>query len=354
MDLTDLGFDHWFQEHQSKIDLAEYHVARVIAVDRERYVVRNACNSVPAELTGKLMYSAESSEDLPCVGDWVLVQYYDADTHAIVHDLLPRKSVLRRKSAGQHIDYQLIAANIDVAFIVQSCDFDFNLRRLERYLVMVKDGDIEPIFLLSKCDLINADELEMKISQIRQNNITIRVFAFSNVTGLGLDCFQLVLKRGKTYCLLGSSGVGKTTLLNQLLGQEVFETNTVREKDGKGRHTTSRRQLIVLNNGAMFIDTPGMRELGMIGVNTGIEESFADMIELAKRCRFTNCTHTREIGCAILSAIANGELPEDRYHSYLKLMKESKYHEMSYFEKRRRDREFGKFVKSVMKHNRKK
>ena len=354
MDLTDLGFDHWFQEHQSKIELTEYHVARVTEVDRERYVVRNDINSVPAKLTGKLLYSAESSVNLPCVGDWVLVQYYDADTHAVIHSLLPRKSLLRRKSAGQQIDYQLIAANIDVAFIVQSCDFDFNLRRLERYLVMAKDGNIEPIFLLTKRDLINASELEMKISQIKQNNTTVRVFAISNVTGLGLDCFQQVLEKGKTYCLLGSSGVGKTTLLNQLLGREVFETNTVREKDGKGRHTTSRRQLIVLNNGAMFIDTPGMRELGMIGVRTGIEESFADMTELAKRCSFTNCTHTKENGCAILSAIANGELPEERYHSYLKLMKESEYHEMSYFERRRKDREFGKFVKSAMRHNKKK
>ena len=354
MDLTDLGFERWFQEHQSKIDLAEYRIARVTVVDRERYLVRNELNEVPAELTGKLLFSAASSMDLPCVGDWVFVHYHNSDTLAIIHDLFPRKSVLRRKSAGQHIDYQMIAANIDVAFIVQSCDSNFNLRRLERYLVMVTDGNIEPIFILSKCDLISPDESEQRISQIRQDNVGIRIFALSNKTGIGLDSLRRVLERGKTYCLLGSSGVGKTTLLNQLLGQEVLETNTVREKDGKGRHTTSRRQLIVLDNGAMFIDTPGMRELGIIGVNTGIEESFVDMIELSKRCRFTNCTHTMEIGCAILNAIAKGEVTEDRYHSYLRLMKESEYHEMSYFEKRKKDRKFGKFIKSAMKHNKRK
>jgi len=271
MDLTELGFDRWLQEHHNKIDLDEYEIARVTAVDRERYLVRNELNECPAELTGKLLFSAESSVDLPCVGDWVSVHYHNSDTLAIIHNLLPRTSVLRRKSAGQHIDYQMIAANINVAFIVQSCDANFNLRRLERYLVMVNDDNIEPIFILSKCDLISPDETEQRISQIRQNNVSIRIFALSNKTGIGIDSFQRVLERGKTYCLLGSSGVGKTTLLNQLLGQDVLETNTTREKDGKGRHTTSRRQLIVLDNGAMFIDTPGMRELGIIGVNTGIE-----------------------------------------------------------------------------------
>ena len=354
MNLTDLGFDHWFQEHQSRKDLVEYQIARITAVDRERYLIRNEIDEVPAELTGKLLFSAESSVDLPCVGDWVFVHYYNSGTLAIIHDLLPRKSVLRRKSAGQHIDYQLIAANIDAAFIVQSCDSNFNLRRLERYLVMVNDDNIEPIFILSKCDLISPEEIEQRILQIRQNYISIRIFALSNKTGIGLDSFQQVLERGKTYCLLGSSGVGKTTILNKLIGQAVLETNTIRQKDGKGRHTTSRRQLIVLENGAMFIDTPGMRELGIIGVNTGIEESFADIVELSKRCRFTNCTHTMENGCAILSAIARSEVTEDRHHSYLKLKKESEYHEMSYFEKRKKDKEFGKYIKSAMKNNKRK
>jgi ribosome biogenesis GTPase len=354
MELRDLGFDHWFQKQQEELQKPEYCVARVTAVDRDSYLIRNEDNEVPAELAGRLMFSAESSVDFPCLGDWVLVQYHNLDTLSIIHEVFPRRSVLRRKTAGKEIDYQMIASNVDVAFVVQSCDFDFNLRRLERYLVMVKEGYIEPIFLLTKSDLLSPDDLEQRISAIRQANIDIKVIALSNKTGFGLDQVHQVLERGRTYCLLGSSGVGKTTILNHLMGREVFETNPVREKDGRGRHTTSRRQLIVLDQGAMLIDTPGMRELGNIGVSTGIDETFTDIQELSKGCRFTDCTHTTETGCSILMAIENRELSEERYRSYLKLMKESEYHQMSYVEKRRKDRKFGQFIKSAMKQHKNK
>ena len=189
---------------------------------------------------------------------------------------------------------------------------------------------------------------------IRQASIKVKALALSNKTGFGLDDFQQVLETGKTYCLLGSSGVGKTTLLNRLMGRDVFKTTTVREDDGKGRHTTSRRQLTVLDQGAMLIDTPGMRELGNIGVSTGIDENFSDIQEISNRCRFANCTHVSEIGCSVLTALESGELSEGRYESYLKLVKESEYHQMSYVEKRRKDREFGQFIKSTLKHNKKK
>jgi ribosome biogenesis GTPase len=168
-----------------------------------------------------------------------------------------------------------------------------------------------------------------------------------------VDHVRQILEPGKTYCLVGSSGVGKTTLLNQLIGRDIFETNTVRASDGKGRHTTAQRQLIVLEQGAMLIDTPGMRELGNIGVSAGLEESFADIWNLSKNCRFANCTHTQESGCALLAAIENGALHTDRYHSYLKLVKESEYNELSYVEKRRKDRKFGQFIKTAMKHHKK-
>ncbi|MDY6835663.1 MAG: ribosome small subunit-dependent GTPase A [Chloroflexota bacterium] len=349
MELIDLGFDCWFEEKLKESAMLDCSVARVTAVDRDSYLVRNETSEVPAEITGKLLFSAESNMDLPAVGDWVLIQYYDSNTLAIIHGILPRKSVLRRKAAGRRIEYQLIATNIDVAFIVQSCDYDFNVRRLERYLVMVNEGHIKPVFLMTKSDLVGEEFLEQRILKVREANIECEVIALSNRTGWGLDHVRNTLLRARTYCLLGSSGVGKTTLLNHLVGKDAFRTNSVREKDGKGRHTTGRRQLIVLNQGAMLIDTPGMRELGNIGAGEAIDESFSDIRELSGACRFSDCTHTSEVGCAVLSALEKGELSETRYESYLKLIKESEFHEMSYSEKRQRDKKFGQFVKSVKK-----
>jgi len=353
MELITLGFDQWFEDKRSEALRPDCTVARVTAVYKDSYLVRNNRSEVLAELAGSFIYSAESSIDLPSVGDWALVQFHNDDTFAIIHGLLPRKSFLRRKTPGKKIDYQMIAVNIDSALIVQACDFDFNLRRLERYLVMVNEGHIEPILLLTKSDLVSPEKLEQRISEVRQANIKCKVLPLSNVTGFGVDQVSQLLEPGKTYCLVGSSGVGKTTLLNHIIGRDLFETNTVRASDGKGKHTTAQRQLIVLDQGAMLIDTPGMRELGNIGVSSGLEESFADIWSLSKTCRFANCTHTQEVGCALLNAIENGTLHADRYQSYLKLMKESEYNELSYVEKRRKDKKFGQFIKTVMKHHKK-
>ena len=353
MELRTLGFDQWFQDKLSAAMRPDCNVARVTAVHKDSYLVRNENSEVFAELAGNFVYSAESGIDLPSVGDWALVQYHNADTFAIIHGLLPRRSFLRRKASGRKIDYQMIAVNIDFALIVQACDLDFNLRRLERYLVMVNEGHIEPILLLTKSDLVSQEVLEQKISEVREASIECRILPLSNMTGFGVDHVRQLLEQGKTYCLVGSSGVGKTTLLNHIIGRDLFETNTVRAGDGKGRHTTTQRQLIVLDNGAMLVDTPGMRELGNIGASSGLEESFADILGLSGNCRFSNCTHTQEAGCALLKAIGNGTLHADRYQSYLKLMKESEYNELSYVEKRRKDKKFGKFVKTIMKHRNK-
>jgi ribosome biogenesis GTPase len=352
-DLKKLGFDEWFEEEQEALQAPDWRVARVTAVDRSTCVVMNEHGEVPAELAGKFMFTADSTIDYPCVGDWVFAQYYDSGTHAIIHALFPRKSILQRKTAGKKVEYQLIASNIDVAFIVQACDHDFSVRRLDRYLAVVNEGGIQPLILLSKSDLIGSDELERRLSEIEQAGVTCGVLPFSNKTGIGLDQVRQKLEEGKTYCLLGSSGVGKTTLFNDLLGREAYGTAAVREKDGKGRHTTTRRQLTVLENGAMLIDNPGMRELGMIGAGDGIDESFSDVTELARRCRFPDCTHEAEDGCAIRAAIDAGDLSEARYQSYVKLTKESEYHEMSYADKRRKGKDLSRHIKSVMKHSKK-
>jgi ribosome biogenesis GTPase len=348
MKLSDMGFDQWFQEHVSDLREEGRSIARISAVDRGSYLVRNQNGEVPAELAGKFYFQVESSVDLPCVGDWVTVQYHNNDTVAIIHEVFPRKTFLRRKSAGEKVDFQMIAANIEVAFLVQSCRFDFNLRRMDRYLVMAADGGVEPIVVLTKTDLITPEELEQKFAAIQSSTISARVLALSNITGIGFDEFQQVLVPGRTYCLLGSSGVGKTTLINRLIGENAFETKAV-SGTGEGTHTTARRQLIVLNQGSMLIDTPGMRELGLLGVSEGVNQGFQEVLRLSLNCRYPNCGHTQEPGCAVRAAVISGVLNEDRYSSYMKLKKESEYHELSYLDKRKKDRAFGRFIKSAKK-----
>jgi ribosome biogenesis GTPase / thiamine phosphate phosphatase len=348
MKLSDMGFDQWFQAHLSDLPKEGLSIARISAVDRGSYLIRNQTGDVPAELAGKFYFQVESSVDLPCVGDWVTVQYHNNATEAIIHEVFPRKTFLRRKSAGEKVDFQMIAANIDVAFLVQSCHFDFNLRRMDRYLVMAADGGVEPIVVLTKTDLITPDQLEQKLAAMRSSTISARVLALSNLTGAGFDEFQQVLVSGRTYCLLGSSGVGKTTLINRLIGKNAFETRAVSET-GEGTHTTARRQLIVLNQGSMLIDTPGMRELGLLGASEGVNQGFQEIFELSLNCRYPNCGHTQEPGCAVRAAVISGLLNEDRYSSYMKLKKESEYHELSYLDKRKKDRAFGRFIKSAKK-----
>ena len=348
--IEQLGFNKWFLDRVDPAKLIDHQIARVITVNKDSYTINDGNGDVSAEVTGKLLFSADSQLDYPATGDWVIAQYYDKNSFAIISEIVPRKSVLKRKTSGKKIEFQLIATNIDTGLIVQSLDTNYNLRRLERYLVMINESDIEPVILLSKSDLLPFGEIDKKVTEIHALVPDIRVVPFSNEDNTSLKIVKELLVPWKTYCLLGSSGVGKTTLVNNLSNEVRLKTHSVRKKDGKGRHITTRRQLISLKNGAMIIDTPGMRELGNFAVDTGIHSTFDEIADLSKQCLYNDCSHTQEQGCSILDALKNGIISQERYQNFVKLNKESAFYEMSFLEKKRKDKKFGKFVKTVMKN----
>ncbi len=345
-----LGFGKWFQDRIETTKLNELQIARVISVNRNSFIVSNGINDIYAELTGKFLFNSDSSLDFPTVGDWVYIQMFDEDSLAIIHDIFPRKSLLKRKTSGKNIEYQLIAANIDTAIIMQSLKDNFNLRRLERYLVMINESNITPVIFLSKSDLISIDEIDKKKNDIYKIFPNIKIEAFSNNSITDIEKIKEHFISTMTYCLLGSSGVGKTTLLNNLIQKELYKTQPIREKDGRGKHTTTRRELIVIENGSIVIDNPGMRELGIISMDSGLDDTFNEIVELSSQCRFQDCTHTVEKDCAVIKAVEQGKISEERYNNYIKIYKESVYYEMSYYEKRQKDKKFGKFIHTYKKN----
>ncbi len=345
--LARLGWNDWFK-NQLKLQSRPYkNVARVAAVDRDQLLLVNEAGIVRAKLSGNYNRHYRPQE-LPCVGDWVCVEKDQDDDFGLIQALLERRTMLRRKAAGDAIEYQMIAANVDYVIIVQSCHFDFNLKRLERYLVMVVDGGAEPYVLLTKTDLVGPDILAAQLAEIQGAGVTAPVLTLSNVTREGVDELKRILIPGKTYCLVGSSGVGKSTIINELIGREMLETKGV-SATGEGRHTTVRRELIILQDGALVIDNPGMREFGILGAESGIGGGFSDIIELATHCRYRDCSHTTEPGCAVLSALESGEMDREHYDNYIKLRDESEFYQMSYAEKRKKDRDFGRYIKSAKK-----
>ncbi len=345
--LDALGWNEWFAAQAGRCG-THHDRARVAAVDRDQILLVGAAGFFRGRLPGKTLHESADASQRPCVGDWVCVEKAAQDQFGMIHAILDRQTCLRRKAPGDPVQYQMIAANVDCVVVVQSCHYDFNLKRLERYLVMVKDGGATPLILLTKVDLLSTDALASQIDEIRSAGITEPVLTLSNVTNEGVDALKRILAPGKTYCFVGSSGVGKSTIINALLGRDALQTQDV-SGSGEGRHTTVRRELMLLTNGALVVDNPGMREFGILGADGGIEASYPEIFELALHCRFRDCTHANEPGCAVLEAVEVGQISADHFESFVQLTKESAYYEASYAERRKKDRERGRFFNSAKK-----
>jgi ribosome biogenesis GTPase / thiamine phosphate phosphatase len=352
MKLEDFGYYDKLEEFRTGNNLGSFDIGRVIAEHKERYIVKTTKGEFEAEITGNLRFTAKSRIDFPAVGDWVTLIIYESDL-AIIHRILPRFSIIKRQAVGQSGEIQIIAANIDYAFLVQAVDRDFNINRLERYLTICYSSKVEPVIILSKTDL--TDELRIhEILQIINTRIkNVPIFAISNKTLKGYEVVNSFIEKGKTYCMLGSSGVGKSTFLNNLSGKTRMRTGAISQSTNKGRHVTSHRELFVLENGGILIDNPGMREVGIADTANGLEITFDKISQLSQYCRFKDCTHTNEIGCVIIKAVEKGEIDQYSYGNYLKMEREKAHFESTVAERRLKDKEFGKIVKNYKKDRKK-
>lgn len=348
MNLADLGYTDTIEQSRLENHLEEFEIGRIISEHKERYIVSTEKGELEAEITGNLRFSARGREDYPAVGDWVALTVYDPD-FSIIHQILPRFSMISRQAVGQPGEIQIIATNIDVALLVQAVDRDFNINRLERYLTICYASKVSPVVVLTKTDLIDEQVKSDMIENIKKRLSQIPVVAISSETLEGYDALQTMIEKGKTYCLLGSSGVGKSTLINRLSGKTLMRTDAISESTHKGRHVTSHRELIVIENGGILIDNPGMREVGIVDTAFGLEATFDKITELAQHCKFQDCTHTSETGCGVLEALEKGEIDPGSYDNYLKMVKEKAHFESSVYERRQKDKVFGKMMKNYKK-----
>lgn len=348
MGLENLGYNNELEKFRIDNNLIGLEIGRVISVHKERCIVRTAQGEFDAEITGNMRYTATCPEDFPAVGDWVALKVYDAD-QAIIHKILPRFSIIKRQAVGTHGEIQVIAANIDVAFIVQAIDRDFNINRLERYLTICNSSRVSPVIVLTKIDLASEVQVAQLMKNIKTRIRNVPVFAISNKTNDGYRAIQAMIEKEKTYCLLGSSGVGKSTLLNNLCGTTVMRTDEISHQTNRGKHITSHRELIVLDNGGIFIDNPGMREVGIAGSPGGIEITFDLIYSFSQSCKYKDCTHTNETGCSVIEAVKNGAIDRYSYENYIKMAREKAHFESTVEEKRKKDKAFGKMMKNYKK-----
>jgi ribosome biogenesis GTPase len=328
MNLDELGWNRFFEEQFEQYKNQSYAPARIAREHKNLYLSYCELGELDAEVSGKFRHSAHSRGDFPSVGDWVAVDARPQEGSATIHAVLPRKSNFSRKAVlsggmpdtGGKTEEQVLAANIDTVFLVCGLDGDFNVRRIERYLTVAWDSGATPVIVLNKTDI--CPDIEACVSEVESVAFGVPILPVSAKQNEGLEAVSRYLTTGKTVALLGSSGVGKSTIINSILGTELLKVRDVREDDSKGRHTTTSREMIVLPTGGVVIDTPGMREIQMWGDEEGLMRTFDDIAELAEGCRFSDCRHEREPGCAVRKAIEDGELDAKRFRNYLKLQKE--------------------------------
>lgn len=347
IEIEDLGYDLFFESNRKKLGLEEFSIARVTSEHKGAYRVKNENGEYLARVTGKQIFIAQSREDYPAVGDWVAITETD-DGKAVINKVLPRKTVIKKKYSGKN-ETQLIATNIDVAFVIESIDRDYNLNRFERYFAIARAGGVSPAIILNKIDLISESELEQKLTEIRNRIVGVDVIPTSAVTNKGLDDLKKYITKGKTYCFLGSSGVGKSSLINKLLSASIIKTGDISKSSVRGKHITTNRQMYFLESGGIVIDNPGTREVGMTDTSEGIDSLFDEITILAEKCKYVDCTHVHEPGCAVIAAVKAKEIDEGRYSNYINLKKEAEHYEKTEYEKRLEDRQFGKFINKTKK-----
>ncbi|QOR65131.1 ribosome small subunit-dependent GTPase A [Cytobacillus suaedae] len=323
MNLQTLGWNEFFNNEFTKYTEQNYSVGRIALEHKRMYRIFTEEGDLLGEVSGKLRHNSISREDYPAVGDWVLISPRYEEGKATIHGILPRFSKFSRKVAGMTTEEQIVATNVNTLFLVNALNQDFNLRRIERYLLMAWESGANPVIVLTKSDLCN--DIEEKLKQIETVALGVPVHAVSVKDDSGINQLDTYLVEGQTVALLGSSGAGKSTLTNRLIGVEKQLVKEIREGDDRGKHTTTHRELIVVPTGGIIIDTPGMRELQLWDAEDSLSHSFEDIETLAENCYYRDCTHGNEPQCAIVEAISDGSLDEERYKSYVKLQKELAY-----------------------------